>query len=91
MIPDREIEELEQTGKMKRELEIDSPASGLVTERMALPNMYVQPGTKLYSVADLSTIWVYAQVFQNDLGRIKRGTCGGHCGLLSWAHVPRTG
>jgi RND family efflux transporter MFP subunit len=73
MIPDREIEELEQTGKVKRELEIDSPASGFVTERNALPNMYVQPGTKLYSVADLSTVWVYAQVFQNDLGRIKVG------------------
>ena len=73
MIPDREIEELEQTGKVKRELEVDSPATGLVTERMALPNMYVQPGTKLYSVADLSAVWVYAQVFQNDLGRIKMG------------------
>jgi len=73
MIPDREIEELVQTGKVRRELEVDSPASGLITERMALPNMYVQPGTKLYSVADLSTVWVYAQVFQNDLGRIRMG------------------
>lgn len=73
MIPDREIQELEQTGKVKREMEVDSPASGLITERVALPNMYVQPGTKLYSVADLSTVWVYAQVFQNDLGRIKMG------------------
>lgn len=73
VIPDREIEELEQTGKVKRELEVDSPASGLITERIALPNMYVQPGTKLYSVADLSTVWVYAQVFQDDLGRIKMG------------------
>src|SRR6185437_1048909 len=72
-IPDREIEELEQTGKVKRELEIDSPASGFITERNALPNMYAQPGTKLYSIADLSTVWVYAQVFQNDLGRIKVG------------------
>src|SRR5712691_5372986 len=73
MIPDREIEELEQTGEVKRELEIDSPVSGFITERNALPNMYVQPGTKLYSVADLSTVWAYAQVFQNDLGRIKMG------------------
>jgi multidrug efflux pump subunit AcrA (membrane-fusion protein) len=73
MIPEREIEELERSGNVKRELEIDSPASGFITERNALPNMYVQPGTKLYSVADLSTVWVYAQVFQNDLGRIKTG------------------
>jgi Cu(I)/Ag(I) efflux system membrane fusion protein/cobalt-zinc-cadmium efflux system membrane fusion protein len=72
-IPERELAELEETGAVKRELEIDAPVSGLIVERMALPNMYVQPGTKLYSVADLSTVWVYAQVFQNDLGRVKVG------------------
>jgi RND family efflux transporter MFP subunit len=72
-IPEREIRELETTGSIKRELEIDSPASGFITEKNALPNMYVQPGTKLYSVADLSTVWVYAQVFQNDIGRVKAG------------------
>src|ERR1019366_3367228 len=72
-IPEREIRELEETGKVRRELEIDAPVSGYVTERNALPNMYVQPGTKLYSVADLYSVWVYAQVFQNDLGRVKLG------------------
>lgn len=72
-IPEREIANLETTGKVKRELEIDSPVSGFIVDRKAFPNMYVQPGTKLYSVADLSTVWVYAQVFQNDLGRIKVG------------------
>ena len=72
-IPDREIADLEQTGKVKRELEVDAPVSGFIIERSALPNMYVQPGTKLYSLADLSTVWVYAQVFQNDLGRVKVG------------------
>ncbi|HYL34779.1 MAG TPA: FixH family protein [Bryobacteraceae bacterium] len=72
-IPEREIQDLEETGQIKRELEIDSPASGYIVERNALPNMYVQPGTKLYSVADLSTVWVYAQLFQNDIGRVKVG------------------
>jgi Cu(I)/Ag(I) efflux system membrane fusion protein/cobalt-zinc-cadmium efflux system membrane fusion protein len=72
-IPEREIQELEETGQIKRELEIDSPASGFIVERNALPNMYVQPGTKLYSVADLSSLWVYAQLFQNDIGRVKVG------------------
>jgi len=73
-ISERELAELEQTGKVKRELEVDAPMSGSIVERSALPNMYVQPGTKLYSLADLSTVWVYAQVFQNDLGRVKMGT-----------------
>lgn len=73
-IPEREIEELEQSGKVKHELEMDAPVSGFILERNALPDMYVQPGTKLYSLADLSTVWVYAQVFQNDLGRVKVGS-----------------
>jgi Cu(I)/Ag(I) efflux system membrane fusion protein/cobalt-zinc-cadmium efflux system membrane fusion protein len=73
-IPDREIKELEQTGKIRHELEIDAPVSGFIVDRAALPNMYAQPGAKLYSVADLSTVWVYARVFQSDLGRIKIGT-----------------
>ncbi|MGH9667034.1 MAG: efflux RND transporter periplasmic adaptor subunit [Bryobacteraceae bacterium] len=72
-IPEREIAKLEGSGKVERELEIDSPVSGFITERNALPNLYVQPGTKLYTVADLSTVWVYAQVFQNDIGRVKTG------------------
>lgn len=72
-IPDREIAHLEQTGAIRHELEIDSPVSGFITERNALPNMYVQPGTKLYTVADLSTVWVYVQVFQNDIGRVHIG------------------
>jgi Cu(I)/Ag(I) efflux system membrane fusion protein/cobalt-zinc-cadmium efflux system membrane fusion protein len=35
--------------------------------------MYVEPATKLYALADLSRVWVNAQVFQNDVGRLKRG------------------
>jgi Cu(I)/Ag(I) efflux system membrane fusion protein/cobalt-zinc-cadmium efflux system membrane fusion protein len=70
-VPQREIAKLEETGEVRRELEIDSPVTGFITERNALPNMYVQPGTKLYTVADLSTVWVYAQVFQNDLALIR--------------------
>jgi Cu(I)/Ag(I) efflux system membrane fusion protein/cobalt-zinc-cadmium efflux system membrane fusion protein len=72
-LPERDIQELEETGQVKRDFEIDSPASGLIIERNALPTMYVQPGTKLYSIADLSTVWVYAQLFQNDIGRVKVG------------------
>src|SRR6202158_1066256 len=54
-------------------LEIVSPVSGYITERNALPNLNVQPETRLYTIADLSTVWVLAQIFQNDLGRIEVG------------------
>ncbi|EQD80535.1 efflux transporter, RND family, MFP subunit, partial [mine drainage metagenome] len=55
------------------DLVIDSPVTGYVTQREALPNAYAEPGTRLYTVANLSTIWVFAHVFQNDLGRLKVG------------------
>src|SRR3989449_4184056 len=68
-----EIEKLDQTGKVITDLTIHSPASGYITEKNALPNMYVQPETRLYTVADLSNVWVLAQVFQSDAGKIKPG------------------
>ncbi len=72
-IPPSEIAKLDATGKVITNLTINSPVSGYVTEKNALPNMYVQPDTKLYTVADLSEVWVLAQVFQNDAGKIKPG------------------
>jgi len=72
-VPASEIERLEKYGKAIPEITFNSPASGYITERNALPNMYVQPETRLYTVADLSTIWVNAQIPQNDIGRLKAG------------------
>ncbi len=72
-VPPQTIADLEQNGKVERTIAITSPASGYIIERAALPNAYVQPDTKLYSIADLSTVWVYANVFQNDVGRLKPG------------------
>ncbi|HUZ47538.1 MAG TPA: efflux RND transporter periplasmic adaptor subunit [Terriglobia bacterium] len=72
-VPEREIERLESTGQVRHDLEIDSPVSGYITEYNALPNLYVQPATRLYTVADLSTVWVFAEVFQSDMGQIRAG------------------
>ncbi len=69
----QEIARLESTGQVQQELEVDSPVSGYITERTALPSVAVQPEMRLYTIADLSTVWVQAQVFQNDLERIKIG------------------
>jgi RND family efflux transporter MFP subunit len=72
-VPQQEIARLESTGQVQQELEVDSPVSGYITERSAFPSVAVQPGMRLYAIADLSTVWVQAQVFQNDLERIKVG------------------
>jgi multidrug efflux pump subunit AcrA (membrane-fusion protein) len=72
-VPTTVVTSLEQTGKVEREIAVESPASGFIIERNALPNAYVQPDTKLYTIADLSTVWVYANVFQDAVGRLKPG------------------
>ncbi len=72
-VPAQAIADLEQTGKVQRNIAVEAPASGYIIERDALPNEYVQPETKLYTIADLSTVWVYANVFQNDVGKLRPG------------------
>jgi len=57
------------TGKVINELTFNFACVRLTSlNENALPNMYVQPETRLYTVADLSRIWVNAQVFQNNIG-----------------------
>jgi Cu(I)/Ag(I) efflux system membrane fusion protein/cobalt-zinc-cadmium efflux system membrane fusion protein len=78
-VPASEIEKLEATGRVITDLTFESPVSGYITEKNALPNMYVQPETRLYTVSDLSSIWVNAQVFQTDLSKNRaQQSCGGY-------------
>jgi Cu(I)/Ag(I) efflux system membrane fusion protein/cobalt-zinc-cadmium efflux system membrane fusion protein len=72
-VPASEIERLEASTRVQEEIEIPSPATGYIIEREALPNKFFEPDTRLYTVADLSTVWVMAQVFQSDVGRIQPG------------------
>jgi Cu(I)/Ag(I) efflux system membrane fusion protein/cobalt-zinc-cadmium efflux system membrane fusion protein len=72
-LSETDIAKLEASGKPQAEFTFNSPVSGYVTERMALPNAYVQPDTRLYTIADLSSVWVEAQVFQEDAGKLKPG------------------
>src|SRR6201998_4209395 len=76
-VPASEIAKLKETGKPVTDLTIYSPVSGYITERNALPNLYVEPSTRLYTVADLSQVWVNAQIFQDDIGRLKPGDAVG--------------
>jgi len=72
-VPQAEVNKLKETGKALPDIAFDSPASGYVTEYNALPNMYVEPSTRLYTLADLSRVWVDAEVFQTDVSRVKPG------------------
>ncbi len=69
----REIARLERERTVRRAVEIDSPMSGYIVERDALPNMYVQPDTRLFTITDLSRVWIYAAVFQDEIGKVRPG------------------
>jgi RND family efflux transporter MFP subunit len=72
-VPAEELAELKRSNTPITDLTFNSPASGYITEYGALPNRYVDPSTRLYTLADLSQVWVVAQVFQTDLGRVRPG------------------
>ena len=68
-----QIAELERTGQPKKTLTINSPAAGFVTEKMAVEGQMVDAGMKLYRLADIGIVWVYAQVYEQDLAYIQLG------------------
>jgi membrane fusion protein, copper/silver efflux system len=72
-ITDSQIRRIEESGSPIRTLAVYSPVSGYVVERMALQGMRVMPGEKLFDIADLSTVWVVADIFEFDLPWIKLG------------------
>jgi RND family efflux transporter MFP subunit len=69
-----QIAALVKTGEAKRTITFRSPVSGVVTEKKALQGMRFMPGEMLYQVTDLSSVWVLADVFEQDIGLVKAGT-----------------
>ncbi len=72
-ISEDQIKALSASGETKRTLTFRSPVSGIVTEKKALQGMRFTPGEALYQIADLSSIWVIADVFEQDIGLVKAG------------------
>jgi len=68
-----QIDELARTGKVKENLVVYSPVSGHVLEKNVFPNMYVEPGTVLYTIADHSSVWVEADIYENEIPLVKIG------------------
>ncbi|MGA2723043.1 MAG: efflux RND transporter periplasmic adaptor subunit [Bryobacteraceae bacterium] len=65
-ISDLQIDEISRSGQTLKNLTLYSPISGFVMERNAFPSQRVTPDTVLYTVADLSTVWVTADVFEYE-------------------------
>ncbi len=68
-----QIARIEKSGKPSDRVTVHAPAGGVVIEKEAKDGMYVKPGTRLFTIADLSRLWVNLDVYESDLGLIKVG------------------
>jgi Cu(I)/Ag(I) efflux system membrane fusion protein len=66
-IGDRQIDEILERGTAETHLVIGSPISGHVVNKYVREGQYVEEGTSLYDVVDLSTVWIEAQIYEDDL------------------------
>jgi Cu(I)/Ag(I) efflux system membrane fusion protein len=72
-ISDAQLQRLQTEGTVNRTLTIYSPADGVVLEKTAQQGMRFMPGEMLYRIADLSTVWLIADVFEQDLSLVQPG------------------
>ena len=72
-ITEDHLRELEQTGKVMKALPIHSPITGTVIRKEALAGAHVDPGEELYTIADLSHLWVLADIYEYELSFVKIG------------------
>ena len=66
-VPEHQIRNLTETLEVKKNLHIHSPAKGIVTSIGARQGQYITPQTKLYTIADLSKVWVYIDIYEDEL------------------------
>lgn len=72
-VPTHQLQELTNSHSLKKSLHIHSPASGIVINIGAREGQYVTPETELYMIADLATVWVYADIYEHELPWVKEG------------------
>lgn len=72
-VKESQIAELERAGKPTIKLPIYTPLSGVVIEKLVQQGQYVNVGDPLFSIADLSTVWVEIEVYENEFRNVKIG------------------
>ena len=73
-ISDGQIDGILRSGKVQRTLTLYSPVSGIVVEKNVVEGQSVTPGAQLMTVADLSTVWVTAELRESDAGSVREGS-----------------
>jgi Cu(I)/Ag(I) efflux system membrane fusion protein len=72
-ITEDQIAAFEKTGKTQTEMTINAPLSGIVLEKMVFDGAFIISGMNLYKIADLSTVWIIADVYEYEVPLVKVG------------------
>jgi len=72
-VPSEEIDHMVRTGKPQQDLVLKSPINGTVLEKKVFEKQYVTPEKELYVIADLSTVWVQAEVYEYEIPHVELG------------------
>jgi len=83
-IPASEIERIEKSGEVSRTLALSSPVSGVVLKKDAVAGLAIAPGMSLYTIVDLSTVWVLADIYQSEIAM----TAPGNPAVISAPFLP---
>ncbi len=75
-VPERTIERLLESGEIQKTLTLYSPTGGVVTKLGVRSGMEVRPNESLYTIADLSTVWVLADIYESELPWVELGQKG---------------
>jgi membrane fusion protein, copper/silver efflux system len=73
-VPASEVERLERTREPRRTFALVAPRPGIVVSKQALPGMFIDPGTELYVISDVSRLWVLADIYGADVPWVTLGT-----------------
>ena len=72
-VPRSEVARLERTREARRTFPLLAPRAGTVIAKQAIEGMYVDPSTELYTLSDLSVLWVQADVYEDDVSAVGLG------------------
>jgi multidrug efflux pump subunit AcrA (membrane-fusion protein) len=72
-IDDDQIQTIQRTGRTMTRMTVRSPMTGYVIKKYQVDGEYVEEGARLYDVADLSTVWIEAQVYEDQIAFLKEG------------------
>lgn len=72
-VPDEVIAELNRTKEPRRTMVFRAPSDGVVIEKMGVAGQMMKPGERIYRLADLSSVWVQAEIYEKDLPYVRTG------------------